>query len=71
MTFPSFLIIGSMKAGTTSLFRDLRNNPAVFMPSDKELNNLNTDAVLTPHGSHDYEALFKGATPSQVCGEAN
>lgn len=71
MTFPSFLIIGSMKAGTTSLFRDLRNNPAIFMPSDKELNNLNTDAVLTPGGTHEYESLFKSATPTQVCGEAS
>ena len=71
MTFPSFLIIGSMKAGTTSLFRDLRNNPAVFMPSDKELNNLNTDAVLAPHGTREYQSLFKSATPSQVCGEAS
>jgi hypothetical protein len=29
---PDFLIIGAMKAGTTSLYRDLLTNPAVFFP---------------------------------------
>ena len=71
MSLPSFLIIGAMKAGTTTLFRDLRNNPAIFMPSDKELNNLNTDEVLTSEGKDEYESIFKSATQSQTCGEAS
>ena len=71
MTLPSFLIIGSMKAGTTSLFRDLRNVPAIFMPSDKELNNLNTDEVLSKSGKSEYESLFKNASEAQACGEAS
>ena len=38
MTLPTFLIIGAMKGGTTSLHRYLRQHPEVFMPARKELN---------------------------------
>jgi hypothetical protein len=34
---PNFLIIGAMKAGTTSLYHYLRPHPEVFMPAIKEL----------------------------------
>ena len=34
---PNFLVIGAMKAGTTSLYHYLREHPQVFMPSVKEL----------------------------------
>ena len=34
---PNFLVIGAMKAGTTSLYHYLRGHPHVFMPSVKEL----------------------------------
>jgi hypothetical protein len=34
---PTFLVIGAMKAGTTSLFRYLEPHPQVFMPRLKEL----------------------------------
>jgi hypothetical protein len=34
---PDFLIIGAMKAGTTSLYHYLRPHPEVFMPKIKEL----------------------------------
>jgi hypothetical protein len=34
---PDFIIIGSMKAGTTSLYEYLRAHPDVFMPAVKEL----------------------------------
>ena len=36
MRLPNFLIIGAMKAGTTTLYRDLLTNPRVFFPLDKE-----------------------------------
>jgi len=35
---PDFLIIGSQKAGTTSLYHALRLHPEVFVPEKKELN---------------------------------
>jgi hypothetical protein len=34
---PNFLVIGAMKAGTTSLYHYLRAHPEVYMPSIKEL----------------------------------
>ncbi len=38
---PDFLIIGSMKCGTTSLFHYLMQHPGIFGPSDKEVHFLN------------------------------
>jgi len=68
---PVFLIIGAMKAGTTSLYRDLLTNPAVFFPADKEPGNLTDDRVLTEVGRREYELLFRGASEGQICGEAS
>ena len=48
MTLPQFLIVGAMKAGTTSLFLDLGTHPAVFLPIDKEPNSLRRDDIFTP-----------------------
>jgi hypothetical protein len=70
MRLPDFLIIGAAKAGTTSLYRDLRCNPQIFMPRDKEAGNLKGDDVLTPRGRRAYARLFATARPDQVCGEA-
>lgn len=71
MRLPDFLIIGAMKAGTTSLYRDLLTNPAVFMPPTKEPNTLCNDRVLTDPGRREYAELFKAARPDQICGEAS
>lgn len=37
-TLPNFLVIGAMKAGTTSLYEYLRLHPQVYVPDTKELN---------------------------------
>lgn len=71
MKRPGFLIIGAMKAGTTSLYRDLLTNPAVFMPIDKEPECLCHDGVLTDAGLADYLRPFEKARPEQLCGEAS
>lgn len=68
---PSFLIIGAMKAATTTLFRDLGANPEVFLPEDKEPDALATDDIFTDAGIKAYESLFANARPGQVCGEAS
>jgi hypothetical protein len=60
-----------MKAGTTSLYRDLIANPAVFFSDDKEPGNLNHDDVLEPEGLADYARHFEKAKPGQICGEAS
>lgn len=71
MRLPDFLIIGAMKAGTTTLYRDLLTNPAVYMPIHKEPNTLCDDAVLTDQGREAYAQLFAAARPEQICGEAS
>ena len=71
MKLPGFLIIGAMKSGTTTLYRDLIANPLVFMPQDKEPGNLNTDEVLTDAGRARYAALFASMREGQVGGEAS
>ncbi len=71
MPLPSFLIIGAMKCGTTSLYRDLEANPDVFFPLDKEPGNLASDDVLTGKGRGDYEGLYSRAARGQVCGDAS
>lgn len=68
---PDFLIIGAMKAGTTSLYQDLLTQPVIFMPSEKEPNSLVRDDALTPRGRRAYAALFNPAQPGQLCGEAS
>lgn len=71
MTLPRFLIIGAMKSGTTSLYRDLCANPVVFMPDDKEPHSLCGNHVLTDAGRAEYERYFAKARPEQICGEAS
>ena len=68
---PKFLIIGAMKAGSTTLYRDLLTNPAIFLPEDKEPNSLLSDKVLSRGGLARYERLFAPAADDQTCGEAS
>lgn len=71
MTLPGFLIIGGMKCGSTTVFRDLETNPRIFFPLDKEPENLCHDEVLTTPGRARYEAMFGKARQGQICGEAS
>lgn len=71
MRLPDFLIIGAMKAGTTTLFRDLAANPAIYFPLDKEPGNLESDHVLSPSGAAAYAALYGRAKATQLLGDAS
>lgn len=71
MRLPQFLIIGAMKAGTTSLAADLDSLPDVFLPSVKEPHFLCNESVLSEAGTRDYARLFESATSNQICGEAS
>ena len=67
---PDFLLIGAMKAGTTSLFHDLNAQPGVFIPSDKEPTTLvhrgdDADALA------EYRELFRDARASDLRGDAS
>ena len=81
MTLPTFLIIGTMKGGTTSLHRYLRQHPEVFMPERKELNFFLDEYAGPPidppeernwsRGITWYERQFAGAERERAVGEAS
>lgn len=70
VTLPNFLVIGAMKAGTTSLYHYLRGHPDVFMASIKELDFFapggNWGRGLRWYGRH-----FDGAGSAIAVGEAS
>lgn len=68
---PDFLIIGAMKAGTTTLYGDLGADPRVFFPSEKEPADLCHDRVLSGPGRARYTSLFQPAGDAARCGEAS
>lgn len=71
VALPDFLVIGAMKAATTSLYEDLKRHPGIFLPLDKEPEDLASDEVLTPRGLQGYARLFRDARPGQLVGEAS
>lgn len=68
---PDFLIIGSQKAGTTSLYRVLRDHPQVYVSPVKEINYFFHQAIYE-RGLTFYESHFAAAPTSvPVVGEAS
>lgn len=67
---PNFMIIGSAKCGTTSLYDDLARIDGLFLPSDKEPSIL-TKSQNIVQIQLDYCSHFRGARPNQLCGEAS
>jgi hypothetical protein len=68
---PTFLVIGAMKAGTTSLYHYLRDHPQVFMPETKEVNFFNPLRNWR-RGVGWYEEQFADAPPEVTAlGEAS
>jgi len=67
---PDFVIIGSMKCGTSSLFEQLALRSGLFMSEPKEPNFFSDDANYA-RGLGSYTALFAGARPDQLCGEGS
>ena len=67
---PNFLIIGTMKGGTTSLYKYLRGHPQVFMAEKKELDYFSTgiDGGLSCDW---YGGWFQGADGARAVGEAS
>lgn len=66
---PNFLIIGAMKAGTTSLAAWLGAHPDVHIPPDKELHYFNNPNRYAA-GLHWYRSQFAGVTAERAIGEA-
>ncbi|MGH2572643.1 MAG: sulfotransferase family protein [Actinomycetota bacterium] len=67
---PNFVVIGAMKAGTSSLWQYLREHPQVFMCLPKEPNFF-TEAGTWKRGRGWYESLFRDAGEAIAVGEAS
>lgn len=67
---PTFLVIGAMKAGTTSLYHYLRAHPDVFMPLVKELDFF-VEHANWRRGLAWYARQFEGAEGVTAVGEAS
>ncbi len=77
---PDFFIVGHAKCGTTALYEMLRRHPQVYMPALKEPRFFASDmrqrfqprrSGPLPTTLEQYLALFEGAKPGQVVGEAS
>ena len=64
---PNFIVVGAMKAGTTSYAAMLRQHPDIFMP-EQEVHFFDVDARYHA-GLSDYATSFSGHTGEQVVGE--
>lgn len=58
MRLPNVLLIGAMKAGTTSLYMDLAEHPDVALVDDKEPHALCRDDVLDDAGLQKYASIY-------------
>ena len=79
---PNFIIIGAMKAATTSLYTYLKQHPDVFMTTIKEpmfFNNFETTTNFKLQGRktkqittfEEYYSLFEGVKNEKAIGEAS
>lgn len=70
MAPPDFAIIGAMKCGTSTLAAQLAAQEGVFMTTPKEPEYFSDDAVFA-RGPDWYAALYAGARPGDLRGEAS
>lgn len=71
MTLPRFLLIGAMKAGTTTLYEELLHVDGIWLPPEKEPNDLAFEAVETPEGLAVYQRKFSGCPSGAMAGDAS
>lgn len=69
-SLPTFLVIGAMKAGTTSLHRYLGAHPDVFMPDHKEVEFFSEEREWS-RGVGWYRTLFQPGRTAIARGEAS
>lgn len=70
MSTPHFIIIGAMKAGTTSLYQALSQSPRLFLPEDKEPDILHRGNTVN-ECRRLYRRHFRGAPSDALLGEAS
>jgi hypothetical protein len=69
-SLPNFVVIGAMKAGTTSLYQYLKGHDQVFMPTFKELDFFVTESNWR-RGLAWYRSQFATAGSALALGEAS
>jgi hypothetical protein len=67
---PDFMIIGAMKAGTTTLYRDLEDQPGFFLPQIKEPAVL-VRAASDAEARERYAYLYRSSPSGRPRGEAS
>lgn len=67
---PDFIIIGSMKAATSTLHMQLAQHAGIFMSNPKEPCFFSDDAQFA-RGMNWYESLFAASHPSDIRGESS
>ena len=67
---PDFIIIGAMKSATTTLYRQLADQPGISMSAIKEPNFFSDDAQYA-RGIEWYKEQFAGAPEASLAGEAS
>ena len=70
LRLPDFIIVGAMKAGTTSLFEWLGSHPDVSLPHVKEPNFFVDDRAWSK-GPASYGRVFEHAATDHLTGEAS
>lgn len=65
---PNFVIVGAMKAGTTSLYQYIGTHPAVFMAQPKEIDFFNRH---WDNGRKWYEDHFRSVAGAEAVGEVS
>lgn len=71
MPLPSFLILGAMKAGTTSLADALSMHKEVFIPARQEPQTLSSASEISKEQRIEYERMFQPVTLESAVGEAS
>ena len=73
MPLPNFFVIGAPKAGTTALYRALRQHPDIYLPKLKEPHFFSSDREGRTGISEplNYFALFAEVTTERAIGEAS
>ena len=75
MVLPNFLIIGTPKAGTTSIYHYLNQHPEIYFSPKKEPHFFSFIGEQKPHWGvqtlAEYEKLFEGVTNEKAIGEAS
>lgn len=71
LRLPNLLVIGAMKASTTTFYELLSRHPQVWFPDEKEPHYFTSARYGEEQAFRDYAALFTAAPAGAVVGEAS